>query len=161
MKYTNPVGNKKLTDYEKQHGEKTKMENEKQDKQEEKTKQETETPKVVGQMELPQINFSDYNGVKAKVDIVELEKGNFGYYYKVSTQPLTTLGTGENAKPIRASIMLGLYHDKEKDVYGWGDDSKTAQFLKKYDVEKPEELMNKEVLVTVEIKDKKQFLRIV
>ena len=118
-----------------------------------------EDVQVVGMIDLPKIDLSKYEGKKVPVELVQLEKGEFGYYYKVSSLMLEQIGSGEKKVDIRATTILGL-HQSADGKWGWGEGSKTHNFLKKHNVTRPEELKGKDMVITLVKKNDSDFLRL-
>jgi hypothetical protein len=122
----------------------------------------------VGGLERPKLDISPYVGKMAKIEKVELLKGAFGPYFKISTEPVAREVKDQNGKVIkdkngapiqvRASKVFGLFQDAE-GKWGWDDESKLGLFLKQMKVKNPEQLFGKEVQCqkTAE-KDGKQYL---
>jgi len=112
-------------------------------------------------IDLPKIDVSKYVGQKVKIESVNyfenIIKQKKTYYALVSTSVLEVLD-GADPIEIRATKTLGLHIDSEGSI-GWGEDTKTGQFLKFMNVENIAELVGKEVtLKTTDPKNGKQFL---
>jgi len=113
--------------------------------------------KETGEIELPEFDASKYIGKVAKIESVTEHEGNFGYYIKVATENIDT----EAAFPVIASRIFGLQttKEKDKDVIGWGKNTKLGIFLKKMGVGHYKELVGKETKVqTHTSKEGKDFL---
>lgn len=133
----------------------------------EQKEQTTLNPKIVGEMELPKIDLKPFDGVKSKIKEVTFhEHEQHGMYAKVSTFPLNEIEEGSDEKPIYATKVLGLFPQKDKETgtilgYGWGAETKTGLFLKRFEVSNLEDLVGKDVVVKFEVgKGDKQFLSI-
>jgi len=116
-----------------------------------------ENPKILGEVDLPKVNLRQYNGKQSVIESVTYEEHvTHGKYVKVQSGLLSN----PDEKPeIRASIILGLVKiedetTKELKGYGWGKESKTSSFLKKYEAETLQDLVGKKVIVTFEINKK-------
>jgi len=112
--------------------------------------------KVVGEIELPEIDVTPYEGMKAPIAEVTLKEAKFGMSYLVKTEPVHDEG---NIK-ICGSQMFGLFEDENGNL-GWGKDTKLGLFLKKYKVTTPEELIGVEVLLVTKVNNGKTYLSIV
>ena len=110
-----------------------------------------------GVIELPKIDVSKYIGNKSTIERVTERKGMHGYYVKVESAVIETIGEGEKAIELRASRILGLQQD-EKGNIGWGEDTKTAQYLKKMGVAHYKELAGKEVVIQTHMNNGTEFL---
>jgi hypothetical protein len=129
----------------------------------ENTQQLKENPKILGAVDLPKINLREYDNKESVIESVTIEDNAlYGKYAKITTAVLSE----ENKKPeIRASKILGLIEitDEETDEikgYGWGKESKTASFLKKYEVENLNDLVGKKVITRFEVIKDKEILTI-
>ena len=109
------------------------------------------TPEVYGEIELPPIDVSKHIGAEVPIVKAELREGKFGWYYLVSTEDV------DKEIGICASRILGLKQDAE-GRWGWPAESKTALFLKKMNVKKPEELIGKKVKVQTKETANGEFL---
>lgn len=114
---------------------------------------------VVGEIELPKIDITPYIGKKVMIENVTENEGAFGYFVKVETLPLETVGTGDKAIEIKASRIFGLQTDEQGRI-GWGKDTNLGVFLAKMGVKHYRELKGKEVIVqsVTNKKDKKDYL---
>ena len=107
-----------------------------------------------GEIELPSFDAKPYIGKKTTIAKVEEHRGNFGYYCRVETEPVTTFGE----KAVCASKIFGLQEDAKGNI-GWGADTKLGLFLAKYKVAHYRQLVGKEViLITRMSKDGNEFL---
>lgn len=106
--------------------------------------------KVVGEIELPQIDISPYVGKKVKIASVKEYEGNFGYYIRAETEDIATLDVKDrDGKPIviKASRMFSLQEDAQGQI-GWGAKTKLGVFLKKKNVKHYRDLVGVEVVAT-------------
>jgi len=166
MKYKSQVKCKSLEDYDfkiprsketimfiKGSGEKEKMN--------ENENTTMENPKILGAVDLPKVDLRQYNGKETVIESVTYEEhATHGKYVKVAT---ALLSKTDEKPEIRASIILGLVKIEDKETkelkgYGWGKESKTANFLKKYEAETLEDLKGKNVIVTFEINKGRETL---
>ena len=118
--------------------------------------------KVVGQIELPTINVSPYIGRKARITTVTEHEGDYGYFVKVTTEPVAILPINDkNGNPIElsASKIFSLQTDNNGNI-GWGENTKLGVFLKKMGASHYLDLHGKEVIcqVTVQKETGKEFL---
>jgi hypothetical protein len=115
--------------------------------------------KLVGEMEMPQIDVAQYIGKKSVILEVKEFQGEFGPFISIWTDIIDTIERG-NSDPIqlRASKMFGLTEVDGK--IGWGKESKLAVFLKKHGVSHYKDLVGKTVVVqTIQNKkDGKDYL---
>ena len=128
---------------------------------EEKT-QTTLNPVIVGEIDLPKIDLKPYNGCRSMIKIVEFhENSQYGVYAKVISLDLTIDGSED--KGVYATKILGLFPKKNDNGdllgYGWGADTKTGLFMKKYGADSFDDLVGKKIVIIYEIrKDGKEFL---
>jgi len=99
-----------------------------------------------GKIVLPKIDVSEYIGKKVKIESADVYEGEFGYYLKVETKVVETLGTKEKPIELRGSKILGLQQD-EDGTYGYGEGTKLDLFMKKYKADKFKDLVGKEVVL--------------
>jgi hypothetical protein len=112
---------------------------------EEKNKQVNLEGLMVGEVELPKLDVNPYLSKKVKVASVEVQQGNYGYYYVLKTDIIDVIKNADGSGfELRASKLLGLTTLPDGKV-GWGSKSKTAAFLKQYKVKTPEEMKGKTV----------------
>lgn len=112
----------------------------------------------LGEIELPTLDVSKYVGQKAPIESVKTFEGKHGYFLKVETIPIDTIGDGDDAIILRASRIFGLQKDKDGKV-GWGKETKLGLFLDKIGAKKLADLVGKDVIVqTVTNKDGKDYL---
>lgn len=105
---------------------------------------------VVGGVDLPKLDLDPYIGKDAKIELVEEFEGAYGPYVKISTSVIDTIEKANKEKiQLRASKVLGLVRVEKdgKQVIGWGNESKTAAFLKAKGVSHYRELVGKHVKV--------------
>jgi len=120
-----------------------------------------QNPKILGAVELPKIDLRKYNGQKSVIEsVVYQDHATHGKYAKVISKTLE--GSPEGLE-IKASKILGLYPVKNTETdeiegYGWGTESKTASFLKKYECDTLKDLVGKEIIVTFEVVKGKDIL---
>lgn len=111
---------------------------------------------IVGEIELPTIDVSDYVGKKAKIVKVEAVTGKFGACYRVETEIVGEITENvKNPIKLKGSKILPLGEDIEGRI-GWGKNTKTGNFLAKMKVKKPSELVGK--IVTLQKTIGKEFL---
>jgi hypothetical protein len=108
---------------------------------------------VKGKIELDRFDAKEYIGKKVKIDLAVAQEGAFGYYVRVETQPVATLGETS----IRASRIFGLHQNKAGEI-GWDDNTALGKFLKAMRVDHYNQLPGKEVIVQVKEKGDKEFL---
>ncbi len=110
------------------------------------------------EIELPRLDVTQYIGRRALIDRVEECEGDYGYFVRVETQPVDTIGQGEKLRELRASQLFGLQKDALGKV-GWGKNSKMGKFLEKMNVPHYRDLVGREVIVqTRTSKDGMDFL---
>ena len=108
------------------------------------------------EIELPKLDVKEYIGNRALIESVEECEGKHGYYVRVQTAPVATIG--EKKIELRASKIFGLQQDAEGN-HGWGRDTKLGVFLKKMNVPHYNDLVGKEVIVQTQAsKDGVDFL---
>jgi hypothetical protein len=108
------------------------------------------------EIELPKLDVTQHIGKGTTIESVEECEGSYGYYVRVQTAPVGTIG--QEKKPLRASKILGLQQD-EQGNHGWGKDTKLGVFLKKMNVPHYNDLVGKEVIVQTQAsKDGMDFL---
>lgn len=115
----------------------------------------TEDKKVnlpVREIDLPKIDVTKHIGKKVKIESADVYEGTYGFYVKVLTKTVETIGTGNNAKEIRASKIFGLQQDAD-GIYGYGADTKLGMFLKKYKASELKDLIGKEVTLQLHTAD--------
>jgi hypothetical protein len=116
--------------------------------QKEKNKDQKVHIKIVGQIELPTLDVSEYVGKKVKiVDYGVYYNEKFGsHYVKFKTEKLGEFVNRDNeTKDITASRIFGLYQDKDGN-FGWGEKTQLGLFLKKYKCETLEDVKKIEVI---------------
>ncbi len=96
-----------------------------------------------GQIELPQLDVTQYIGTKVKIASVEKRKGQYGFFLRIASEPVAKL---DNGTEIRATKIFGLQQD-ESGTWGFGDETKLGTFLKKKGVKDPAQLKDIEVVV--------------
>lgn len=112
--------------------------------------------KVVGEIELPTIDVTQYVGRKVPVERVEEYEGDFGYFVKMTSAVIDApkdKATGEAIKSkdgkaieLRATRIFGL-QENAKGELGWGKQTKLGVFLAKHKVKHYKEMAGKEVIV--------------
>jgi hypothetical protein len=118
---------------------------------------------VIGGVDLPKLDLDPYIGRDAKIELCEEFEGAFGPYIKLSTGVVESIKKtgGDGNIELRASKVLGLVRVEKdgKTVIGWGNESKTAAFLKAKGVTHYRELVGKSVkLQTQTNKEMQTFL---
>jgi len=114
-----------------------------------------QNPKILGVVEIPKIDLRPFNGLKSVIaEVKYCNHATNGRYVKVVSAVLE--GSPEG-KPIKAYKILSLFEVKNEETgevegYGWGAESNTASFLKKYQCETLEDLKGKPIVVTFEVK---------
>jgi hypothetical protein len=125
------------------------------------SKEKTEAKKVdlkTQQIELPKIDVTKYIGKKSKIVSADTYAGEFGYYVKIETEIVETLGTKDKKIELKGSKIFGLQMD-EKGNQGWGAETKLGLFLKKMNCISLKQLVGKEVILQVQTsKDGVDFL---
>ena len=124
-----------------------------------KRKMENATFEVKGQIDLPKLDLKKHEG-KIVIEKVTQKKGKFGYFYLVESECLEKF-EGKDGKEIeiKASKILGISEDADGNL-GWGKDGVVDNFLKKYKVSKPEDLIGVQALAVCKTENNKDFLRI-
>lgn len=98
-------------------------------------------------VELPKFDPTPFIGADALVDEIEIKKSERGdkvsYYiqFRALVDP-----KGFNGEPLFATRNVGIHMD-DKNVYGWGEDTKMAEFLKKYKASHPKDMKGKTVKI--------------
>jgi len=106
-------------------------------------------PKIKGEVELEKINFKQYNGYEGIIQGYEFKQHNeYGLYVIIKTLPIAK--DEKTKKEIFASRVLGLV-ELEDGTFGWGSESATSRFMKKYDATTFDDLIGKKVIVNFEI----------
>lgn len=118
--------------------------------------QTTLNPKIIGEVQLPRIDFASFEGSRTVIASVEFKDSQYGIYALLKT---ANLGDTE----IYATKLLNLYEKKDDhgniEGYGWGAETKTGLFMKKMGVSNFDALIGKEVIVRHEVgKNEKEFL---
>ena len=114
----------------------------------------------IGEIDLPKIDVSKYIGQKAKIATVTTHKSALyeGYYIKIQSEVVETIGKGEKAIDLKASRIFGLQED-EKGKVGYGKDTKLGVFLTKMKCKEPKELIGKTIVLQSQTsKDGTEFL---
>lgn len=108
-----------------------------------------------GQIELPQLDVSQYIGKKVKIEKIEKREGSYGYFLRIITEAVEILNNGNE---IRATKIFGLQQNEE-GVWGFGPETKLGKFLKKKGISDPAQLKDIEVVCqTVTGNDGKDYL---
>ena len=94
---------------------------------------------ATGEIELPKLDVKQHIGKRATIELVEECEGKHGYYVRVLTVPIDTIG--EKKIELRASKIFGLQQD------ALGRDTKLGVFLKKMNVKHYNDLVGQEVVV--------------
>ncbi|MBV6340344.1 hypothetical protein [Candidatus Magnetobacterium casense] len=106
---------------------------------------------VVGGVDLPKIDLDPFIGRDAKIELCEEFEGAYGPYVRLSTAVVEKIKKtgGDGMIELRASKVLGLVRVEKdgKQVIGWGNESKTAAFLKAKGVSHYRELVGKSVKI--------------
>ncbi len=110
-----------------------------------------------GEIELPKLDVTKYIGTKAKIASVTEHKGNYGFYIRVATDVIDTVGDGDNKIELKPSRIFGLQSDSTGRI-GWGADTKLGAFLKKMQVAHYRDLVGKEVIVQTQTNNDTDFL---
>lgn len=116
--------------------------------------------KVVGEIELPSIDISQYIGRDTKIERIKEKKGQYGFYIIVETEVIDTIEkTNKEKIELRASRIFGLQQDENGNI-GWAKDTKLYVFLKKYKVTHYRDLVGLTVKVqtVTNKKDNKDYL---
>lgn len=114
--------------------------------------------KVVGEVELPKLDLSEYIGNKTVIDKVETHESKFGYFVKVISRDVAVIEReNEDNIILTASKLFGLVTMKDGTV-GWGSESKLAEFLAKHKVTHYKDLVGKEIIVQMDSNKGKDFL---
>ena len=111
----------------------------------------------IGKVDLPKVDYTKYVGKKAKIGSIEVLHGEFGYFLQIKTTPVDVVQFGKEQKEIRASRNFTLGVDKDGKV-GWGDTGKLVDFMKLKNVDHPDKLLGREVIIQMDIKDNGSFL---
>lgn len=108
------------------------------------------------EINMPKLDISKYVGKKERIASVDVMKGDFGYYLKLTTTIVDVL-KGKEEKELRATRIFSLYTSEDGSV-GWGSKSQLAEYLKLKRVSSPNELLGKEVVIQITVKNEKEFL---
>lgn len=106
----------------------------------------------VGQIELPKIDVTKHIGKKATIEKADVYSGVFGYYLKIETKIVETIGTGDKKVELRGTRIFGLQQDS-KGVTGYGKDTKLGIFMNKMSCNTPKDLIGKEVILQSQTSD--------
>ena len=109
------------------------------------------------EIELPKIDVTQYIGKKAKIATAQEYEGKHGFFVRIETDIIDTLGEGQNVIELRASKIFGLQTDKD-GVIGWGKDTKLGVFLAEMKVQHYNDLKGREVIVQTQLTDGRKFL---
>jgi len=109
----------------------------------EKNKMNEEVVLNIKKIELPKLDLDQYIGRKAKIRAVTSHEGKHGFYLKVETGVIDTIGQDTELK---ASKVFGLYKDAEGQI-GWSEDTKLGVYLKKMNANHPDDLISREVII--------------
>lgn len=106
---------------------------------------------VIGGVDLPRIDLDPYIGKDAKIELIEEFEGAYGPYVRLSTAVIDKIKkqSGSDVIELRASRVLGLVRVEKdgKSVVGWGNESKTAAFLKAKGASHYRELLGKSIKI--------------
>ena len=83
----------------------------------------------VGAVEQPVLDVKQYIGNRVKIGDVNVLEGLHGYYLKVISEKVATIGEGEKAWDLTASKIYSLITLEDGKV-GWSDKGALAVFLK-------------------------------
>lgn len=108
---------------------------------------------VTGPIAVPKLDVKQYIGKKVEIAAANVYEGKYGYYVRVTTEVVDTLGKDT---PITASKVFGLVN--VDGVIGWDEEGKLAAFLKAHKVEHFRDLVGKTVIVQTEQRGDKEFL---
>ena len=119
--------------------------------------------KMVGEIELPSIDVTQYVGRKVAIEKVEEYQGDYGYFVKMTSAVIDApkdKATGQALKrkdgaaiELRATRIFGLQEDAKGNL-GWGAKTKLGVFLAKHKVKSYKDMAGKEVVVqTITKKD--------
>lgn len=114
---------------------------------EQKTENQVELgDRVKGQIELPKLDVTEYIGRRAKIESVTEHEGQHGYYVKLVSEVIDSVGEGDKAFELRASKVLGLQTDGDGNI-GWGEGTKMGIFLKKNNLSHYKDAVGVEIVV--------------
>lgn len=141
---------------------------EEQTKVKEEEVQETPTKKPVnigdkikGEIKLPKLDLTQYIGVESVIASVNEYEGIYGYYFEVETTDVGTYTRDGVEKQLTARMQFGIHTDADGNL-GYGEGTKTALFLKTFEVEHHKDLVGKKVKIQVTAnKEGKEFLTFV
>lgn len=109
--------------------------------------------KIVGEIELENINVEEFIGQKVQIEGYETLEGKYGYFVTFKTQAVKVVPQEDRDDiEIRATRNFGLQTDKDGNI-GWGKETKLGLFLDKYEAENLDQVIGKEV--TIQAKDGK------
>lgn len=101
-------------------------------------------------IELPKFDPEPFIGTKAIVDEVELKEKEFdgktSYYIQMRAM---VDPKGFNGEPLYATRNIGVQVDKDGNI-GWGEGTKMAKFLEKYNLEHPKDAKNMTVTIVTQ-----------
>lgn len=105
------------------------------------------------EIDMPKINLKKFVGKSACIVSVDEMKGKFGYYVEIRTEVLESLNKGKSETiDIQAKRLFSLFEDKDGKI-GWGKDTKLGVFLASKGVKHYNDLLGKEVVLQLDIKD--------
>jgi len=87
--------------------------------------------KVKGLITSDAIDVKKYIGVKAKIEAVEEQEGEFGFMVKLTTGLLGKETVGTKEVEVRASRLISLQQNASGEI-GWTEKSNMAKFLAKH-----------------------------
>lgn len=100
----------------------------------------------IGQIELPQIDIKKYVGKEVEIQRVSTFEGKYGFFVRVETEPVDTIGPDDNQIEIKGSRMFGLQSDPDGKV-GWGENTNMGRFMKKMGCDELGQLVGKKVML--------------
>lgn len=116
---------------------------------------------VAGEIELPELDVTKYEGQKVPIASVDVMEGSYGYFVQVKTGVVDTIersGDQENIV-IAGSRQFGLQTDANGKV-GWGKTTQLGKFMNKMKCASLNDLIGRDVVLIAQYNEKadKTFL---
>jgi len=114
-------------------------------------------------IEPKKLDVSLASGKETLIEFVEIYKGTYGYYMKISCVPVRA-GEDDDAQLLTPTRNFSIKED-ENGAYGWDVNDETpaslVTLMKKHKVDHPDKLIAKSVKTNVVMNNGKQFLSFV
>jgi len=101
---------------------------------------------TAGKIVLPKIDVTQYIGKRLPIEKVTTHKGQHGYYVKIASAIVDTIGNKDRPTELRATRIIGLQEDAQGNI-GWGEGTAMDKYLTKMDVAHFTDLVGKEIVV--------------